>query len=127
MTYAIEWYREPHILQVWYEGNLTEAELIEAAREINALLDHPDQKHYLMVDFTGLKKVPLDIIGLSNAFSQRHQDLRITLVYGLNMVVDVIAKSVLRVINQKDVHFVKNQEAALQKIRELDPEISTLL
>lgn len=125
MPYSISWYLEPHIISVQYEGDVSLEEFMEAEAAL-ANFSKGLAKVYTLVDMSRLGKVPLNIAGLSKAFEGTRQSNRTALMFGHNMIMDVIGKSVVKLANI-NVHFVKNQEAALKKIAELDPEINKLL
>ncbi len=125
MPYSIAWYLEPHIISIQYEGDITLEEFMEAETAL-ANFAKETSKVYTLVDMSRLGKVPLNIAGLSKAFGNTQQSNRTVFMFGHNMIMDVIGKSVVKLANL-NVHFVKNQDAALQKIRELDPELSQLL
>ncbi|MBZ0306908.1 MAG: hypothetical protein K8I82_12635 [Anaerolineae bacterium] len=125
MSYSISWYLDPYILSVEYEGDVTLEEFMKAEAELSELCKGK-AKVYSLVDMSRLGRVPLNISGLSKVFSGTSLSNRTALMFGHNMIMDVIGKSVVKLANI-NVHFVKDKDAGLKKIAELAPELSDLL
>ncbi|MBZ0306907.1 MAG: hypothetical protein K8I82_12630 [Anaerolineae bacterium] len=126
MSHHIEWYLEPHILFVRYEGDLTLQDFEGVNQTLKIYLDTVGHSFHTLSDFSGVRQVPTDLVGVSKAMAESLAQVKSVVVYGQSMVASVLTNSVAHLIH-KPIFSLKDREGGLKKIAEIDPEVGKLL
>ncbi|MCL4875841.1 MAG: hypothetical protein KJ064_04250 [Anaerolineae bacterium] len=126
MPIRTSWYFEPRIVLQVYEGDVTLEDIQECAAELTQLMMGKEAVVYTIQDLSACDRVPADIRGISRLATHNNPMFGPMVVFGQDVITRIITNSVMRVTGIA-VYSVSNMDAALDFIRERDPELAYLL
>lgn len=125
--FAVEWYVEPHVLQLRYSEDVTLEEIEQAHLRIQHLTAYLSHRVYLIVDMNAVRHFPFNVRALGQIYKQeRLKQIGTRLVIGQSGALRILVTHLSRVVNI-ECHFFETYEDAASWLCQSDEKIAQKL